>query len=73
MPGKGLGQIRSFIMNSFPPDTVDTTSLETRAMTSSDGLVCYRSPSVNMIWKTTPVVMENDGHISMEEIDEMRK
>ena len=58
---------------NFPPDTVDTTSLETRAMASSDGSVCYRSPSGNMIWKTTPVTMKNDGHISKEEIDEMRK
>ena len=58
---------------NFPPDTVDTTSLETRAMASSDGSVCYRYPSVNMIWKTTPVAMENEGYISKEEIDEMRK
>ena len=42
-------------------------------MTSSDGLVCYRSPSVNMIWKTTFVAMEDDGHISKEEINESRK
>ena len=42
-------------------------------MTSSDGLVCYRSPSVNMIWKRTFVAMEDDGHISKEEINESRK